>query len=553
MRNFFTAFTLISLLMFSSGASAQVVLDGVPVGTNNPNTGKFTNLEATTQFTLGTDTATSFDDIDSEKVKSSATDSTPGFLSDELQAGSNVTLSGTESITISVPDTLTTKGDVLYHNGTSETRLAVGASGQILTTDSNDNLLWANPAEGDQLFNSNVLLNSYRTAENLDLTVLKMIDGAVDAFTDETGVDTTASTNEEFDNVNSLYQPVGSPFAVPFVTFDGTNDYLTISDTALGGGSGKKFLFSAWYRSNANGGGDQIFIGTPNNRIQINKNASNDTIRFVALSATTNLGDVSSTTAVKVADGLTHILVAIDMDNSNSADRVKMRINGGAVETLIVSTPIANDFIDIGSNGSFGVGANPNGTALVNGEFGQLYFAEEFLDISTAANLAKFYDNGNPVDLGSNGSIPTGTQPLIFLDKPLANWQDNLGSGGNFTEVGELTAGTDVVVASTPENMTLISNSQTAKFDPSGANILLLADKIVDDDLNENIIASVRRNGVDNFALVNLENVGDFEDGSLYTGTVDLSGQSSGTDMQWKVETLNNIELNLHGVGLEWR
>jgi hypothetical protein len=39
MRKFLKTFTLISLLMFASGAGAQtVVLDGVPVGTTNPNT-----------------------------------------------------------------------------------------------------------------------------------------------------------------------------------------------------------------------------------------------------------------------------------------------------------------------------------------------------------------------------------------------------------------------------------------------------------------------------------------------------------------------------------
>jgi hypothetical protein len=70
-------------------------------------------------------------------------------LTDELQAGTNVTISGTENILISVPNKLTTKGDVLYHNGTSEARLPVGASGQFLTSDSSNNLLWVNPPEGD--------------------------------------------------------------------------------------------------------------------------------------------------------------------------------------------------------------------------------------------------------------------------------------------------------------------------------------------------------------------------------------------------------------------
>ena len=79
MRKFLATFFLMSSLLVSSVGAQTVVLDGVPVGTTNPSTGKFTNLEATTQFTLGAQTATSFDGIDGKTVKSSATDSTAGF------------------------------------------------------------------------------------------------------------------------------------------------------------------------------------------------------------------------------------------------------------------------------------------------------------------------------------------------------------------------------------------------------------------------------------------------------------------------------------------
>lgn len=538
--------------MFASGATAQVVLDGVPVGTNNPNTGKFTNLEATTQFKLGSDTATSFDDIDSEKVKSSATDSTPGFLADELQAGSNVTIAGTENITISVPNKLTTKGDVLYHNGTTETRLGVGASGQILTTDTNDNLLWANPAEGDQLFNSNVLLNSYRTAENIDLSVLKMIDGAVDAFTDEAGVDTTASTNEAFNSTNDLYTPAddGTGITVPMVNFDGTADSLRVSETALGQSDGKSFLISVWIDPSSNnrvarlismGGGETFVLDrTPSQQIRVFLRGPG---------SLTVIGDIKSTTTVPTTNGPHHVLIAIDMANTT----IQIRIDGGPVETNLVATAIVNNTIDF-ANGDLIIGAFSISIPDLDweGEMGHFYLAEEYLDISTAANLAKFYDNGNPVDLGSDGSTPTGTAPIIFLNNPVATWQNNLGSGGNFTVNGAITAGTDIVVPGDPEDLTLISNSQTAQEDPNDANILLLAEVVgADIVLNTDIKASVSQDGGTNFTQVTLEDAGEFEDGNLLTGSVGLPG--TGTDMKWKVETFNNKGLNLHGVGLEWR
>lgn len=166
--------------------------------------------------------------------------------------------------------------------------------------------------------------------------------------------------------------------------------------------------------------------------------------------------------------------------------------------------------------------------------------------------MAKFYDNGNPVDLGENGSNPTQNEPIIFLNNPTATWQNNLGSGGNFTENGALTDGTDITIPGIPNNLTLISHSQTAKTSPEDANILLLAEG--DIDLNSgDLKTSVSKDGGTIFTEVTaLEEVGDFEKGQLYTGTVSLPA-GTGTNMRWKVETDNNKDLNLHGVGLEWR
>ena len=38
----------------------------------------------------------------------------------------------------------------------------------------------------------------------------------------------------------------------------------------------------------------------------------------------------------------------------------------------------------------------------------------------------------------------------------------------------------------------------------------------------------------------------------LLSGSVDISGQPSGTDMKYKVTTLNNKNLKLHGASLLW-
>jgi len=46
----------------------------------------------------------------------------------------------------------------------------------------------------------NIALNSFRIAVNGALAVFNMIDGIADEYQDETGINTTASTNESYDS-----------------------------------------------------------------------------------------------------------------------------------------------------------------------------------------------------------------------------------------------------------------------------------------------------------------------------------------------------------------
>ena len=66
--------------------------------------------------------------------------------------------------------------------------------------------------------------------------------------------------------------------------------------------------------------------------------------------------------------------------------------------------------------------------------------AAEYLDISVENNRRKFIDaDGFPVDLGSDGSTPTGIAAIMFFSGATVSWHTNDGSGGGFTENGALT------------------------------------------------------------------------------------------------------------------
>ena len=87
-----------------------------------------------------------------------------------------------------------------------------------------------------------------------------------------------------------------------------------------------------------------------------------------------------------------------------------------------------------------GIGGEPDGSTLFDGDLADLYFTNEYLDISVEANRREFIDaSGKPVDLGVTGTNPTGSQPLLFFSGDTSSWHTNKGSGGGMTEVGALT------------------------------------------------------------------------------------------------------------------
>lgn len=74
-------------------------------------------------------------------------------------------------------------------------------------------------------------------------------------------------------------------------------------------------------------------------------------------------------------------------------------------------------------------------------DISEYYFAPgQFLDLTTQSNRRKFISaGGKPVDLGADGSTPTGTAPAMFFSGDATAFATNRGTGGAFTLTGSLT------------------------------------------------------------------------------------------------------------------
>jgi hypothetical protein len=74
-----------------------------------------------------------------------------------------------------------------------------------------------------------------------------------------------------------------------------------------------------------------------------------------------------------------------------------------------------------------------------DGDIAEVYIAVgQWLDLTVQANREKFVLGGKPVNLGADGSLPTGVAPTIYLRKPLSEFVINQGSGSSssFSNIG---------------------------------------------------------------------------------------------------------------------
>lgn len=208
-------------------------------------------------------------------------------------------------------------------------------------------------------------------------------------------------------------------FSAKGVTFSG--DYLSRSSIA-GLADSKTGLISTWIKGSAGSlqflvydGRFRVYVFSPKFQI-VGMNSSGTII-------------LNLSTSVAINDGSWHHILAA-WDTSTST-KTKIYLDGSDVTSI---SALSNSNVDYG-NSAFEIGS-VNSSPDFSGELAEFYFTTQWADLTDAAVRAKFAKNGKPVSLGSDGSKPTGTAPLIYLQGPASNWGVNAGTGGNFSVSG---------------------------------------------------------------------------------------------------------------------
>jgi len=167
-----------------------------------------------------------------------------------------------------------------------------------------------------------------------------------------------------------------------------------------------------------------------------------DDWEFIARNAAgTNILQITSDTGWTDADPWHHVFFTWDL---GQVDKSWIYVNGVDVT---VRTTHTDDTMDLVTHaGNEGFGAADNGGDRIDACISEYYVRlGEFLDLGATPSLINsFISGGKPVDLGADGSLPTGNVPQMF--SPDGDCRINAGSGAGMP----LIAGSLSACASTP-------------------------------------------------------------------------------------------------------
>ena len=345
----------------------------------------------------------------------------------------------------------------------------------------------------DNTLRANIILNAFRIAVNGSLSVQEMVDGVVDEFEDEAGVDTTTSTDETYDSLGDYYHNPGTPAP----TWDPANkdSSITLSNGNLtctysgydcgafataGASSGKYY----WEVSCTATGGPGIGIA----------NSSSPTSQ-------SNLGQNGNNWAVLLADG-----------RKSHTGWTAYTSAWGAGDVMMITLDMDNGKIWWGKNGTWAASGDPAaGTnAAFSGITGTIYpFTLSEPPKVTTANFG--------------ASAFTYTPPTGF-----SGW------------------------GSDPANMVLVSEIAVAETAPDEAFIVVWQEDVDSVTLNTDLIAAVSRDDGTTWTNVTLVEEANLSTGRILAGSADISAQPSDTDILWRLTVANSKEMKVHGVGISW-
>lgn len=382
----------------------------------------------------------------------------------------------------------------------------------------------------------NMMLAHFKLSVVGGLAKYNLVDGIMDEYEDETGVDTTNSTYEVYNSVGDYYSPLqtgGGTAPTSHWLFNENAASTDVADTrSANPGTASHNTSDLHVTGKINGA--FAFTGSGDHKyVDCGTDASldlTDTWTIALWIRNTDLGNGRYVITRRVPATSDHYCVY-----SGSNNKYRLYTDNNASLDLTLTTAISD-------TDWHHVAFTYDGTT----EKGYLDGTEDATqDVSTA-----FTGTGGNMMLGGVSDYSASDFVGELDDIRIYN-----GTCLDATAIAALYNSGDGTEAdggtATIEDMTLISNAQTAEAAPSQGRIVIFEEDVDAITLNTDLKAYVSRDGT-NYTQLTLTDEGDYGTGQRILTGIGTITSASGTTMKYKIETLNAKNLKLHGVGLQW-
>jgi hypothetical protein len=373
------------------------------------------------------------------------------------------------------------------------------------------------------------LLNFNRTVDN-SAAIDNFVRGFSDAFVDETGVNTGSNSNSTYDSATNTYTP--SP-NVTTTQLGSSSSYWTgntgnwsfginggngmeSSEGSLGGNARTTVRTSSAYDST----GDFLTV-KPNNLSSING---------------LGIGFVDQNYASHIPGNTTanHWGAGIFSDSSSHWVNGNPQTAGVKASGLYFSSSAVT---------AINPRYYPSSTVS--------YSATDVFTFGRDSGTGQIYVKINgTLNTTLNNQWASGTNAQT-IDDDFYIISNSAAEGSNVDfDYVTLTAGDGTRLAST-----FVTNAQTAESTPSTIRLIAIGQENDSQTMNTDTVFSISRDGGTTFTNVTMTDTADYNSSGvkIYTGTVDVSSQPSGTSIVVKQTTTALKQFTLHGYSLVYK
>ncbi len=226
--------------------------------------------------------------------------------------------------------------------------------------------------------------------------------------------------------------------AINAVDFD-TTAHINRDADLTGNADGKNGTLSVWLKIEGSDDAELTIFGNEGNFYQFRRDTGNkfDLLGFDNPIAADIVVRAQSNKTYVTEDKWIHVLIAWN----TAASAIDFYINDNNTINRSIAVNKTDDIVGY-ERTDWAIGSNQAGGSDWNGCISELWHSvDEYVNISIEANRRKFVTaNVEAVNLGSDGSNPTGNSPILYFRGNAAGYLTNSGTGGDFgTTIGTLT------------------------------------------------------------------------------------------------------------------